>query len=123
MRIQLAMPDNHLVGPDVCNQLFAIHGTTMMFIFAVPIMQGLSLYFVPLMVGTRNTAFPRMTACAYWLYLLGADTSVVLMNFLASPADLGGDPRVKPPESASGRIGWLVYGIAGWLARKEKGPR
>src|SRR5437868_5235321 len=69
MRLQLAVPDNHLVGPDLYNQLFTIHGTTMMFIFAVPVMQGLAVYFVPLMAGTRNTAFPRMTACAYWLYL------------------------------------------------------
>jgi cytochrome c oxidase subunit 1 len=72
MRTQLAFPDNHLVGPDLYAQLFTMHGTTMMFIFAVPIMQGMALYLVPLMVGTRNTAFPRMTACAYWLYLLGA---------------------------------------------------
>jgi cytochrome c oxidase subunit 1 len=72
MRTQLAFPDNHLVGPDLYAQLFTMHGTTMMFIFAVPIMQGMAVYLVPLMVGTRNTAFPRMTACAYWLYLLGA---------------------------------------------------
>ena len=72
MRLQLAFPDNDLVGPDLYNQLFTMHGTTMMFIFAVPIMQGMSVYLVPLMVGTRNTAFPRMTACAYWLFLFGA---------------------------------------------------
>jgi cytochrome c oxidase subunit I+III len=72
MRMQLAFPDNHVVGPDLYSQLFTMHGATMMFIFAVPIMQGMAVYLVPLMVGTRNTAFPRMTACAYWLYLLGA---------------------------------------------------
>ena len=72
MRAQLAFPDNPLVGPDLYNQLFTMHGTTMMFIFAVPVMQGMAVYLVPLMAGTRNTAFPRMTACAYWLYLLGA---------------------------------------------------
>jgi cytochrome c oxidase subunit 1 len=72
MRAQLAFPDNDLVGPDLYNQLFTMHGTTMMFIFAVPVMQGMAVYLVPLMAGTRNTAFPRMTACAYWLYLLGA---------------------------------------------------
>ncbi|HJU22323.1 MAG TPA: cytochrome c oxidase subunit I [Casimicrobiaceae bacterium] len=72
MRTQLAVPDNDIVGPDLYDQIFTMHGTTMMFIFAVPIMQGMAVYLVPLMVGTRNTAFPRMTACAYWLYLLGA---------------------------------------------------
>ncbi|HET9669041.1 MAG TPA: cytochrome c oxidase subunit I [Casimicrobiaceae bacterium] len=74
MRLQLALPDSRIVGPDLYNQLFTMHGTTMMFIFAVPIMQGMGIYLVPLMIGTRNTAFPRMTACAYWLYLLGALT-------------------------------------------------
>jgi cytochrome c oxidase subunit 1 len=74
MRLQLAFPDSRIVGPDLYNQLFTMHGTTMMFIFAVPVMQGMGIYLVPLMIGTRNTAFPRMTACAYWLYLLGALT-------------------------------------------------
>jgi len=74
MRLQLAFPDGRIVGPDLYNQLFTMHGTTMMFIFAVPVMQAMGIYLVPLMIGTRNTAFPRMTACAYWLYLLGALT-------------------------------------------------
>jgi cytochrome c oxidase subunit 1 len=71
MRHQLASADGHLVGPDFYNQLFTMHGTTMMFLFAVPVMQGVALYVVPLMIGARNTAFPRMSACAYWLYLFG----------------------------------------------------
>src|SRR6185369_2193032 len=71
MRHQLATANSHLVGPDFYNQLFSMHGTAMMFLFAVPVMQGFALYVVPLMIGTRNTAFPRMSACAYWLYLLG----------------------------------------------------
>ena len=71
MRHQLATADSHLLGPDFYNQLFTVHGTTMMFLFAVPAMQGFALYIVPLMIGTRNTAFPRMTACAYWLYVIG----------------------------------------------------
>ena len=74
MRMQLAFPDNKMVGPDLYNQIFTMHGTTMMFLFAVPVMQGMAVYLVPLMVGTRNTAFPRMTACAYWLYLIGGLT-------------------------------------------------
>jgi heme/copper-type cytochrome/quinol oxidase subunit 1 len=74
MRHQLSRPNNDLLGPDLYNQLFTMHGTTMMFLFAVPIMQGMMVYLVPLMVGTRNTAFPRMTACAYWIYLFGGLT-------------------------------------------------
>ena len=71
MRVQLAFPENHFLGPDLYNQFFTVHGTTMMFLFAVPIMEGLGLYFVPLMVGTRNAAFPRLNAFGYYTYLGG----------------------------------------------------
>src|ERR1043165_3598262 len=71
MRIQLARPENHFLGPDLYNQFFTVHGTTMMFLFAGPIMEGIGLYFVPLMVGTRNVAFPRMNAFGYFTYLGG----------------------------------------------------
>ncbi|MBW8756353.1 MAG: cbb3-type cytochrome c oxidase subunit I [Burkholderiales bacterium] len=74
MRHQLSGPGKTLVGPDLYNQVFTMHGTTMMFLFAVPVMQGVALYFLPLMIGTRNTAFPRMTACSYWIYLIGGLT-------------------------------------------------
>jgi heme/copper-type cytochrome/quinol oxidase subunit 1 len=62
MRLQLARPDNHVVGPDLYNQIFTTHGTTMMFLFAVPMMQALGIYLVPLMVGARAIAFPRLVA-------------------------------------------------------------
>jgi cytochrome c oxidase subunit I+III len=71
MRIQLAFPENHFLGPDRYNQFFTTHGTTMMFLFAVPVMEAMGLYFVPLMVGTRNVAFPRMNAFGYYVYLAG----------------------------------------------------
>jgi cytochrome c oxidase subunit I+III len=71
MRLQLAMPLARVVGPDRYNQLFTTHGSTMMFLFAVPVMQGLGLYFVPLMVGARNLAFPRLASFAFWIYVLG----------------------------------------------------
>jgi len=74
MRHQLSEPGKTLVGPDLYNQVFTMHGTTMMFLFAVPVMQGVALYLLPLMVGTRNTAFPRMSACSYWIYLIGGLT-------------------------------------------------
>ncbi|MFC7400582.1 cytochrome c oxidase subunit I [Chelatococcus sp. GCM10030263] len=71
MRIQLARPENGFVGPDLYNQLFTMHGTTMMFLFAVPVMEAFAIYLVPLMVGTRNIAFPRLNAFSYWVYLFG----------------------------------------------------
>src|SRR5437870_942150 len=71
MRLQLARPENHLLGPDLYNQFFSVHGTTMMFLFAVPVMEGMGLYMVPLMIGTRNVSFPRLNAFGYYIYLIG----------------------------------------------------
>src|SRR5215208_4813670 len=71
MRAQLARPENGLIGPDLYNQLFTVHGSTMMFLFAVPIVEAMGLYFVPLMIGTRNVSFPRLNAYGYWTYLIG----------------------------------------------------
>ena len=71
MRAQLARPENTLVGPDLYNQLFSVHGTTMMFLFAVPMMTAMGIYFVPLMVGARNIAYPRLNAYGYYVYLIG----------------------------------------------------
>ncbi|HEX2163216.1 MAG TPA: cytochrome c oxidase subunit I [Thermoanaerobaculia bacterium] len=70
MRLQLARPENGLLGPDAYNQIFTLHGTTMMFLFAVPVMNGFALALVPLLVGTRNVAFPRLNAFGYWVYVL-----------------------------------------------------
>ncbi|HEX8696309.1 MAG TPA: cytochrome c oxidase subunit I [Longimicrobium sp.] len=71
MRIQLARPENGFIGPDQYDQLFSTHGTTMMFLFAVPVMEAMALYFVPLMLGTRNVSFPRLNAFGYWVFLIG----------------------------------------------------
>lgn len=71
MRLQLARPENRLMGPDLYNRLFTTHGSTMMFLFAVPVMQGVGTYVVPLMIGARNLAFPRLTAYSYFTYLTG----------------------------------------------------
>ena len=60
-------------GPDVYNQIFTMHGSTMIFLFAVPMMfQGFGVYIVPLMCGARNIAFPRLNAFSYYLYVGGA---------------------------------------------------
>src|SRR5438128_4559792 len=71
MRLQLGAPDNTVVTPQVYNQLFTMHGSTMIFLFAVPMMAGLANYFVPLMIGARDMAFPRLNALSYWLLLAG----------------------------------------------------
>ena len=71
MRIQLAFPENHFLNPDRYNQVFTVHGTTMMFLFAVPIVTAMGIYFVPLMIGARDVAFPRLNAYGYFVYLIG----------------------------------------------------
>ncbi|MGH2831259.1 MAG: cytochrome c oxidase subunit I [Solirubrobacteraceae bacterium] len=71
MRLQLGAPENTLVPPQVYNQLFTMHGSTMIFLFVVPMFAGLANYFVPLMVGARDMAFPRLNALSYWLLLAG----------------------------------------------------
>jgi cytochrome c oxidase subunit I+III len=71
MRLQLSRPENTLLGPDMYNQIFSTHGVTMMFLFAVPMMTAMGLYFVPLMVGSREVAFPRLNAFGYYTYLIG----------------------------------------------------
>src|SRR6201987_840317 len=71
MRLQLGAPENTLVTPIVYNQLFTMHGTTMVFLFVVPMMAGPANYFVPLMIGARDMAFPRLNALSYWLLLAG----------------------------------------------------
>jgi cytochrome c oxidase subunit I+III len=71
MRTQLARPENQFLTNDAYNQLFTTHGTTMMFLFAVPVMEGIGLFIIPLMLGTRNMAFPRLNQFAYFTYLAG----------------------------------------------------
>ena len=71
MRAQLARPESGLIDADRYNQIFSMHGTTMMFLFAVPIMEAMAVYLVPLMCGTRAIAFPRLNAFSYWVYLAG----------------------------------------------------
>jgi cytochrome c oxidase subunit 1 len=85
MRIQLARPENRFIGPDLYNQLFTTHGTTMMFLFAVPIMTGIGLYLVPMMIGTRNVAFPRLNAFGYYVYLIGGVSLYVGLLLNSAP--------------------------------------
>ncbi|HEX2638322.1 MAG TPA: cbb3-type cytochrome c oxidase subunit I, partial [Gemmatimonadales bacterium] len=88
MRAQLARPENGLIGPDAYNQIFTMHGTTMMFLFAVPVMDAVGLYLVPLMIGGRNVAFPRLNAYGYWVYLFGG-AFLYVMFFLNTGPDTG----------------------------------
>lgn len=70
IRLQLARPEMHLLAPEVYNQLFTMHGVTMIFLFASPILSGFSNYLWPLMIGSRDMAFPRVNALSYWTFLM-----------------------------------------------------
>ncbi len=93
MRAQLAAPDESFVTRDRYSELFTIHGTTMVFLVVVPILAGFGNYLVPLMIGARDVAFPRLNALSYWLFLLGG--IVLYGSFLAN----GG----------AARAGWTSY--------------
>ncbi|AJP71676.1 cytochrome c oxidase subunit I [Sphingomonas hengshuiensis] len=80
IRAQLATPDSAFVGPAVYNQLFTMHGSIMMFLFAIPMFEGLALYMLPKMLGSRDMAFPRLSAYGWWCYLFGGS---ILIGALA----------------------------------------
>jgi cytochrome c oxidase subunit 1 len=87
MRLQLGVANNNLVTPQTFNQLFTMHGTTMVFLFVVPIMAGFGNYFVPLMIGARDMAFPRLNAMSYWLLLAGG--IIFYASLFFSPPEAG----------------------------------
>ena len=88
IRAQLALPNGKVLSPEQYNQIFTMHGTTMIFLFVMPIMSGLGNYVVPLMIGARDMAFPRMNAFAYWILLFGS--LFLQSSFLFSSAPNGG---------------------------------
>jgi len=87
IRLQLGAPNNTLVSPETYNQLFTMHGTTMVFLFVVPMMAGLANYFLPLMIGARDMAFPRLNALSFWLLLAGG--IVFYASIFWSPPEAG----------------------------------
>ena len=84
MRIQLAMPLNHFLGPEGYNQLFTMHGTTMIFLALMPAVLGFSVYFVPLMIGANDMAFPRLNAFGFWITFFGG--LLLYFSFVADGA-------------------------------------
>ncbi|MBB2791897.1 UNVERIFIED_ORG: cytochrome c oxidase subunit 1 [Rhizobium pisi] len=92
MRLQLAFPEARFISADRYNQIFTVHGSNMMFLFAVPVMEAMAVYLVPLMVGTRNIAFPRLNAFSYWIFLAGG-----LLLWISLALDTAPD------------VGWFSY--------------
>jgi cytochrome c oxidase subunit 1 len=92
MRWQLSTADNKRMGPQLFNESFSLHGSTMLFLVSVPVMEAMALWLVPLMLGTRNMAFPRLGAFSFWLYLGG-----VLTLWIGHALDITPD------------LGWFEY--------------
>jgi cytochrome c oxidase subunit I len=99
IRLQLAVADSHVVSAHTFNVLFTMHGTTMVFLVGMPILAGFANYLVPLQIGTRDLAFPRLNSFAFWVTCFGG----LLLNasFLTSPALFGG--------SGAPDVGWFAY--------------
>src|SRR3954449_10794478 len=91
MRLQLAQPNGTLVTPETYNGLVTMHGTTMVFLFVVPVLAGFGNYLVPLMIGARDMAFPRLNALSFWLLLFGGIVLYTSVFF-------------NPPQA-----GWTMY--------------
>ena len=99
MRLQLAAPNNEVVSPHVFNRLFTMHGTTMVFLVGMPIIAGMMNYLVPLMVGARDMAFPRLNAFGFWMFFFGG--LLLYFSYLAAPGITGAG---SAPD-----VGWFAY--------------
>lgn len=99
IRVQLAVPNNHFLNPGTFNRFFTMHGTTMVFLVGMPLILGLANYLVPIMIGTRDMAFPRLNAFGFWIFLFS--------GFLLYFSYLGGS-GVYGTGSAPD-VGWFAY--------------
>jgi cytochrome c oxidase subunit I len=110
MRAQLTTADADVVGADRYNELVTIHGTAMVFLFVVPILAGFANFLVPLMIGARDVAFPRLNALSYWLFLFGG--VVLMLSFFASGGAAKSGWTSYPPLSietaGSGQDLWIL---------------
>jgi cytochrome c oxidase subunit 1 len=87
VRLQLGLPENSFLSPEKYNQLFTLHGTTMVFLFVIPAMAGFANYVLPLMLGARDMAFPRINAWSYWMLLFGG--LVLYSSLFFTPPEAG----------------------------------
>ena len=99
IRLQLVVPENTLLSPQVFNRLFTMHGTTMVFFVGIPILFGFANYLVPLMIGARDLAFPRLNAFGFWLTLFGG--LLLYFSYLAGDGLYGAG---SAPD-----VGWFAY--------------
>jgi len=115
IRWQLAKPENQFLTPAQYNQVFTMHGTTMIFLVVVPMLVGFANYFVPLMIGTRDMAFPRLNALGLWVFVFGG--LLLYFSFVAGGAPAAGwfsyAPLSEQPYSLSHGIDYWALGLLG----------
>jgi len=113
MRIQLAKPDNTFLSPDLYNQIFTMHGTTMIFLVVMPLSAGFGNYIVPLMLGARDMAFPKLNALSYWTFLFGSVFMYSSFLFGGAPNDgwFSYAPLTEPIFSPTHGMDFWIVGI------------
>jgi cytochrome c oxidase subunit I len=99
IRLQLAVPNNTFLEPEVFNRFFTMHGTSMVFLVGMALVSGFGNYLVPLMIGTRDMAFPRLNAFGYWMYLFGG--LLLYFSYLGAPGLAG--------HGSAPDVGWFAY--------------
>src|SRR3989449_4377063 len=99
MRLQLAWPGLHIVPPETFNRLFTMHGTSMVFLVGIPIVFGFGNYLVPLMIGARDLAFPRLNAFGFWIFLFAG----LLLHW----SFIGGEGLSGSGSAPA--VGWFAY--------------
>ncbi len=113
MRMQLARPNNTLISPQLYDQLFTMHGTTMVFLMGMPMLIGFGNYLLPLMIGAPDMAFPRLNAFGFWLLLFGG--LLIYFSFVAGGAPDAGwfsyTPLSEQPYSPGAGVDYWVLGL------------
>ena len=110
MRVQLALPNNDFLSPRAYNQIFTMHGTTMVFLVGMPVLSGFANYFVPLMIGARDVAFPRLNALSYWFLPCGG--FLLYYSFLTGEAPDAGWFSYAPLSTKPYN---LMHGVDYWI--------
>ena len=113
IRAQLALPDNDLISPELYNQIFTMHGTTMIFLVLMPAMIGLATYLIPLMIGANEMAFPRLNAFSLWMTCLGG--MLLYFSFFAGGAPNAGwfnyAPLSENNYSSTNGVDYFLVGL------------
>ncbi|HSW94933.1 MAG TPA: cytochrome c oxidase subunit I [Patescibacteria group bacterium] len=114
LRVQLATPGEHVLDPSTYDQIFTMHGITMIFLVAIPMLVGFANYVVPLQIGAEDVAFPRLNALSFWLTLFGG--VLLYLSFVAGGAPDAGwfayAPLTEPAHAVGNGMDWYIFGLA-----------